>query len=187
MGHISESSSQTVGQRPDPVSDHGAVQQKLAAALAGSQVALGELFENCRNYLLLVANAAVGDGLQAKVAASDVVQDTFLEAQQIIERFQGDSEEELLRWLTRILENKLGNAVKRYAWSAKRDASREIRLEGPHNGVKQGLTLVHSGARPAKRRRQEKWARQNPRQPQPWPMIIGRSDRAADRSGFAVR
>ena len=44
---------------------------------------MGELFETCRNYLLLVANISVGDDLRAGVAASDLVQETFLEAGEI--------------------------------------------------------------------------------------------------------
>jgi RNA polymerase sigma-70 factor (ECF subfamily) len=105
--------------------------ERIKAARRGCRSSLGELFENCRNYLLLVANTSVGEGLRARVTASDLVQETFLEAGAIFERFTGGSEEELLRWLTRILENKLGNAVKRHRGAAKRDLSREVR---PGNG-----------------------------------------------------
>ncbi|HEX4071446.1 MAG TPA: sigma-70 family RNA polymerase sigma factor [Planctomycetaceae bacterium] len=104
--------------------------KRFDAARGGSRSAMGELFETCRNYLLLVANISVGDDLRARVAASDLVQETFLEAGEIFERFTGSSTEELLRWLTRILENKLGNAVKRHLRAAKRDASREVQLGG---------------------------------------------------------
>lgn len=100
----------------------------LEAARAGSSDAIGKLLENCRRYLLLVANSSLGSGLQGKVGASDLVQDTFLEAQRIFDRFTGRNEEELLRWLTRILENKLGNTLKRYVGSEKRDVSRELPL-----------------------------------------------------------
>src|SRR5580698_6636474 len=79
--------------------------ERIAAARRGCRTSLGELFENCRNYLLLVANTSVGGELRGRVAASDLVQETFLEAGAIFERFTGDSEEQLLRWLTRILEN----------------------------------------------------------------------------------
>jgi RNA polymerase sigma-70 factor, ECF subfamily len=108
--------------------------RRFAAARSGSQEFMGELFENCRNYLLLVANASLGEGLRARVAASDLVQETFLEAGAVFERFNGDSEEELLRWLTRILENKLGNAVKRHLESAKRAVCREVRLSVADDG-----------------------------------------------------
>lgn len=96
------------------------------AAREGSTTALGELLENCRNYLLLVANLALKPGLQAKVGASDLVQETFVEAQRAFSRFEGASEEELLRWLRRILENKVGNTLKHYYRAARRDVNREV-------------------------------------------------------------
>ena len=93
---------------------------------------MGELFETCRNYLLLVANISVVDDLRARVAASDLVRAKRFSKAGAFERFTGSSTEELLRWLTRILENKLGksNAVKRHLRAAKRDASREVQLGG---------------------------------------------------------
>jgi RNA polymerase sigma-70 factor, ECF subfamily len=138
---------------PEPVSkdpsQSAAAARKLSAARSGSRTAMGELFDNCRNYLLLVANASVGEGLRAKVAASDLVQETLLEAGQIFERFTGSSEEELLRWLTRILENKLGNAVKRYIGAEKRDLSREVRLVDADSGEIPVGSLDDSGDSPS--------------------------------------
>ena len=54
--------------------------KRFDAARGGSRSAMGELFETCRNYLLLVANISVADDLRARVAANDLVQETFLEA-----------------------------------------------------------------------------------------------------------
>lgn len=100
--------------------------ERFRAARAGSTEAKGYLLESCRNYLLLVANQAVKEGLQAKVGASDLVQETFVEAQRIFDRFAGGTEEELLRWLKQILEHKIGNTLKQYLGIARRDISREI-------------------------------------------------------------
>lgn len=104
----------------------GQFAEVCAAARAGSSAALGTLLESCRNYLLLIANLAVQEGLQAKVGASDLVQETFVEAQRIFERFEGNCEEELRRWLARILEFKIGNTLKRYRGAASRDVRREV-------------------------------------------------------------
>src|SRR5205823_5326264 len=68
------------------------VAQWLPAARAGSSEALGEILEACRGYLLLLAQEELDPGLQAKGGASDLVQQTFMEAQQDFARFQGDSE-----------------------------------------------------------------------------------------------
>ena len=53
----------------------------VTTARGGSREALGEALESCRAYLLLVANRELDDDLQAKGAPSDLVQETFLEAQ----------------------------------------------------------------------------------------------------------
>ena len=54
----------------------------LIAARAGSSEALGRALEACRRYLLLVAEQDLDPDLRAKGGASDLVQQTFLEAQQ---------------------------------------------------------------------------------------------------------
>src|SRR5262245_66692989 len=87
----------------------GSLEQLLQAARAGSTEALGRVFEGCRHYLLLVANEGLESDLRAKAGASDLVQDTFLEAQQAFIRFQGTSERDLLAWLRQILLYTLGN------------------------------------------------------------------------------
>ena len=65
-------------------------QTTIGSARKGSKSALGRLLEPCRNYLLLIANRELGDSIHAKIGASDLVQETFLQAQQILERFRGD-------------------------------------------------------------------------------------------------
>jgi RNA polymerase sigma-70 factor (ECF subfamily) len=92
----------------------------LAAARAGSKEALGEALEACRGYLLLVANRELDPDIQAKGGASDLVQETFLEAQRDFARFAGDSKEELLAWLRRMLVHNLLNFTRRYRATGKR-------------------------------------------------------------------
>jgi len=107
----------------------GADNGRFSAARAGSKAALGALLEECRNYLLLIANRELGEGIQAKVGASDLVQETFVEAQRIFERFEGNSSQELRAWLGRILEFELAQATRRFAATEKRDVRRELSLE----------------------------------------------------------
>jgi RNA polymerase sigma-70 factor (ECF subfamily) len=57
------------------------LQQLLHQAQGGSPEALGQLLEVFRPYLLCVASEALNVQLQAKGGASDLVQETFLEAQ----------------------------------------------------------------------------------------------------------
>src|SRR5436305_11185825 len=104
--------------------------QLLAAARAGSTEALGRVLETCRRYLLLVAERQLDPKLRAKGGASDLVQQTFLEAQRDFARFQGTSEAELLAWLSRLLQNNVGDLARRYRGTGKRDIEREVALPG---------------------------------------------------------
>jgi RNA polymerase sigma-70 factor (ECF subfamily) len=100
----------------------------ITEARNGSADALGHLLETCRQYLLLVANKELTPGLQAKVGASDVVQETFLKAQRHFDCFHGGTEAELLAWLRRILLNNLANITRHYHQTAKRAVRSEITL-----------------------------------------------------------
>ena len=73
---------------------------RIEEARRGSLAVRGELFETCRTYLLLVANRELDAELRAKFGPSDLVQETFVRAQQSFARFEGKSEAELCAWLT---------------------------------------------------------------------------------------
>jgi RNA polymerase sigma-70 factor (ECF subfamily) len=100
----------------------------LADARGGSAEALGRLLEGCRQYLLLVANEELPPDLRPKVAASDLVQDTFVKAHEHFAQFRGARPDELLAWLRRILLNDLATCGRRYYETDKRQLSREVPL-----------------------------------------------------------
>jgi RNA polymerase sigma-70 factor (ECF subfamily) len=103
--------------------------QRLAAAQAGSSEALGQVLEACRGYLLLIAQQELDPALQAKGGASDLVQQTFLEAQRDFAQFQGTTHEALMAWTRRLLLNNLANFRRDYQRD-KRRATREVALPG---------------------------------------------------------
>jgi RNA polymerase sigma-70 factor (ECF subfamily) len=107
----------------------GGAADLLAAARAGSAEAIGHVLESCRHYLLLVAERHLDPKLRVKGGASDLVQETFLEAQRDFGGFRGDSEQELLAWLSRVLLNNLGNHYRRYGGTDKRNIHRELPLQ----------------------------------------------------------
>jgi RNA polymerase sigma-70 factor (ECF subfamily) len=88
-----------------------------------------KLLEACRQYLLMIANDVIGTQLQAKVGASDLVQDTFLEAHRHIAAFRGQTRAEARAWLRRILECRVANVRRWYLGTEKRAAVREVTLE----------------------------------------------------------
>ncbi len=101
----------------------------LATARTGSADALGRLLEAYRRYLLDVANAELDTVLQAKAGASDLVQETFLEAQRIFDRFGGGAGADLRAWLRAILLNKVATFTRHYRDTAKRHLGKEVGLD----------------------------------------------------------
>ena len=100
----------------------------LEQARQGNEHARDALFDKCRNYVSFLARLQVESWLQAKVDASDVVQQTLLEAHRGFEQFRGQSEAEWLGWLRRILTNNTRDFVRHYKGTQKRSAGREISL-----------------------------------------------------------
>jgi RNA polymerase sigma-70 factor (ECF subfamily) len=83
----------------------------------------------CRPYLLLIANQELQPDLQGKVNPSDLVQETFVKAQENFAQFRGHTEEELRGWLRRILLNTLANTARHYRDTASWQVGREVPLE----------------------------------------------------------
>jgi RNA polymerase sigma-70 factor (ECF subfamily) len=101
----------------------------FAAARTGSRSAIGHLLEGCRGYLLSIANRQIDGDLRPKVAPSDLVQDSCLEAQQHFPTFQGQTRAELLAWVRGILLYNISSAHRHYRVTAKRQLSREVSLD----------------------------------------------------------
>lgn len=103
-------------------------EQLLERAQTGDVSSLGHLLELYRNYLRVMAQSLVGQGLRARLDPSDLVQETFLEAHRDFPRFLGTTEGQLLAWLRRILVRNLADQVKRHR-SQGRDLQRQESLE----------------------------------------------------------
>jgi len=124
-------------------SDFPNVSALIQQARQGDAAGRDRLFALCRSYLEIVARAQVESSLRAKVDASDLVQETLLEAFRDFPRFGGNSEQEWLAWLKRILAHNAADFVRRYRGTAKRQARREVPIRGP-----QDSTFVHGAAEP---------------------------------------
>lgn len=111
--------------------------QLVAQAQHGQQADRDRLFNACRGYVQVMARTQIESWLQAKVDASDLVQETLLEAHRDFHRFQGRTEGEWLAWLRRILAHNVADFVRHYRGTAKRQARREVPLGGPGGGDSQ--------------------------------------------------
>jgi RNA polymerase sigma-70 factor (ECF subfamily) len=98
----------------------------ILAARGGDQSALARALMSIRDYLLLVANERMGATLKTKEGASDLVQETFLQAQQRISTYRGRSTNEWRSWLRSILIRELANRRRHFEATAKRTAGREV-------------------------------------------------------------
>jgi RNA polymerase sigma-70 factor (ECF subfamily) len=101
-----------------------------AVANSLDSIEFGEALQGCRQYLLIIANAVLGPELHAKVGASDLVQETFVEAQRHAATFRGTNMAALRAWLREILECRVSNARRAYLATGKRAIGREVAIEG---------------------------------------------------------
>jgi RNA polymerase sigma-70 factor (ECF subfamily) len=94
-------------------------------AREGDAEALGELLEKHRPYLRLLAERQLDPRLEARVDASDIVQQTCLSVHRAIREFTGDDPAQFLAWLRQIHERNIRNAFRDHIRLQKRSATRE--------------------------------------------------------------
>jgi RNA polymerase sigma-70 factor (ECF subfamily) len=107
--------------------------------------------QECRAYLKLLASRHVDSWLRQRVDASDLVQQTLLDAVARKEQFQGHSRPELLAWLRRILANNLVDLLRHHG-RAKRDMARSISIdEEIHQSFRRVDALVAGSLSPSQK------------------------------------
>ncbi len=117
--------------------DEAPIQELILKARAGDASALSDLVENYRDYLLLIANSEIGNQLQGKVGASDLVQQSVFGAQRNFSQFRGEHSTELKAWLRTILRNNVRKTHRQYS-TRKRNLGQEVCLED-NSAVRGGI------------------------------------------------
>jgi len=97
----------------------------IQQAKVGDDSALVQIVKQFETYLLMVAKTRIGNSIQAKFGASDIVQISLLEARQSITHFNGNSKGEMRQWLKRIVVNNLLDQSKQFTGTRKRSLERE--------------------------------------------------------------
>lgn len=105
--------------------------QLLARARTGDEDALGQLLNQYRDYLRLLAQRAMDGRLAGRIDASDVVQQTCLSAIRQFKEFDGASGDDLAGWLYRIHERNLVDAARHHLEAQKRTVTREADAHEP--------------------------------------------------------
>jgi RNA polymerase sigma-70 factor (ECF subfamily) len=111
----------------DSAGDHP--ERLIRLGRTGDGAALGRLLELYRDYLTLLARLHLGQQLQAKVDASDLVQEVFLEAHRHFDRFEGTTEAEVIAWLRQVLAGQYSHLVRRYCGTQRRYVRLERQLD----------------------------------------------------------
>jgi len=114
------------------------VSELIERARQGDALCRDQLFGLCRSYLGFVARSHVESWMRVKVDASDLVQQTMLEAHRDFDRFEGATEKEWLSWLKKILSHNAADFVRRYRGTMKRQARREVPFRDPVDSVAPG-------------------------------------------------
>jgi len=98
----------------------------LNQARDGDDAARDQLFEKCRAYVGFMARSQMETWMNAKIDASDLIQQTMMDAHKGFDQFRGDSEGEWIGWLKKILQHNAVDFCRHYKGTEKRDANREI-------------------------------------------------------------
>jgi RNA polymerase sigma-70 factor (ECF subfamily) len=118
------------------------IEQWLRAARAGSRSALGRALDAARPLLLKIAQDELGAGLQGKVGASDLVQESMADAVRGFAQFQGVTPEDWAAWLGQVLRHNLRDCARRYRGADKRDVRREVPLAAGSTSSAPALPLA---------------------------------------------
>jgi RNA polymerase sigma-70 factor (ECF subfamily) len=127
--------------------DSLAPRQLLERALQGDSDALGQLLEAHRATMHRLAQRQLEGRIAVRVDASDVIQQTYLEAHRSFPQFAGRNERDLAAWLKGILDHKVASAIRDHTLLQKRNLSRERSLDDSHGAgapLKQDLDAGHS-------------------------------------------
>jgi RNA polymerase sigma-70 factor, ECF subfamily len=107
-----------------------------------------EVLERYRVYLRSIASRQLGSPLARRMDASDLVQQTFLEAQRQLDVLFGCDEPQLRAALRQILRCNLANAIRDHLHAGKRQAAREEHrnddeLAGTNTDPSPSMQLAH--------------------------------------------
>jgi RNA polymerase sigma-70 factor (ECF subfamily) len=100
----------------------------IARARAGDQEALGALFARYRDRLRRMVEVRLDSRLQARLDASDVVQEAYVEVVERLEEYRRDPKLPLFLWLRLVVGERLLRLHRHHLGTQMRDAGREVSL-----------------------------------------------------------
>lgn len=141
----------TVAQKePLPTSSTALTQSidLVRRAQEGDRQAVDRLIERYYDRVRPIVRARMGPLLRERVDSVDILQETFLDAVRLLDRFEVRSESSLIRWLAKIAENRIREAVQKML-AAKRDPARQERFDRLTSTAGVGAEPLAKGASPS--------------------------------------
>ncbi len=129
--------------------DSTETQALLEKVRAGDAAALEQLFARHRPYLRRVIEARLDRKLSARVDASDVIQETQLDAARRIEKFLELASIPFKVWLRKTAHERLVDIHRRHAGAARRSVKREVPL-ADRTALQFAQAMVGSGTTPSR-------------------------------------
>ncbi|MCA9147650.1 MAG: sigma-70 family RNA polymerase sigma factor [Planctomycetales bacterium] len=102
------------------------VEQLIQMACQGNREAIGELLDKHRGYLRVLALRQLDHRVDARVDASDVVQQTCMSVFARMAQFKGFTEAEFLVWLKMIHQHNIKNVIRHHVGTKRRSVAREV-------------------------------------------------------------
>lgn len=96
----------------------------------GNRIALNEILAKHRARLRKMVALRMNDRLQGRLDASDVIQETFVEASRALDDYLKDPKFSVYLWLRRLAGQKLIQAHRKHVDAQKRTVGRELSIHG---------------------------------------------------------
>lgn len=138
---------------------NASIEGMIQSAQSGTDADLGALVETYRDYLLSLARHRLSRDISGKIAPSDLVQETMLQASQNFRQFRGTTEEELRQWLQTIILRNVIDTHRHFRRTGKRDLAREIPLDQLNDKLSQTRVLEGREESPSARLRRSESAK----------------------------
>jgi len=117
-------------------------QELLAGAKQGNADAVNRLLERHRDALRRMVDLRMDKALARRVDASDIVQDTLVEANRRLQEYLKDPAMPFHLWLRHMARDRLIDAHRRHRVAARRSLDREQPMTAPANPFESDRTLL---------------------------------------------
>ncbi len=113
---------------PEPAPDTAETASLLVRARTGDAVAFNRLFEHYRPYLVRMIQFRMDDRLRQRVDASDIVQETQLEALRRFQAYIENPDVPFRLWLRQLAAERMSKLRRYHLTTARRATGREVRI-----------------------------------------------------------